>query len=270
MARVFTNPLNRLLTGVRSVAGGQLGVQVDASSRDEFGDLGAAFNDMSASLSSKQQMIDAQQTENARLLGTLMPEPVAQRYREGETEISEEHNNVSVVFTEVEGFDEFAGRLPSREALSLLNTLSRGFDEAAAKVGIEKVRSSGTSYVASSGLVVQRVDHVRRVVDFAVEVVAVVDRFNVQNGASLTMRAGVDTGDVRSGLVSGGDVVYNLWGDAVSLAYRVRSAGGSAGIFVTNEVKEHLDGAYRFVSSGTINQDGADSPVWRVETGGDR
>ncbi len=189
MARVFTAPLQRLLTGVRAVAGGELGTRVDAGTTDEFGDLGTAFNDMSAGLAARQEALDAQKTENDRLLRSLMPEPVVQRYQGGETDISEEHHNVSVAFTDIEGFDALADRLPSGEALTLLNSLSRGFDEAAAKVGIEKVRSSGTSFVASSGLVVQRVDHVRRVVDFAVEVAAMVDRSNSQNDASLTLRA---------------------------------------------------------------------------------
>lgn len=265
MARVFTAPLQRLLTGVRAVAGGELGTRVDAGSRDEFGDLGAAFNDMSAGLAARQEALDAQKAENDRLLRSLMPEPVVQRYRGGETEISEEHHNVSVVFTDIEGFDAYADRLPAGEALALLNSLSRGFEEAAAKVGIEKVRSSGTSFVASSGLVVQRVDHVRRVVDFAVEVAAMVDRFNAQNDASLLLRAGVDTGEVRSGLVGGGDVVYNLWGDAVSLAHRIRTEAGDAGIYVTDDVRERLSGAYAFEQVGTVVVDATEKSVWRLQ-----
>lgn len=270
MARVFTSPLNRLLAGVRAVAGGDLGAQVDASSRDEFGDLGAAFNDMSTSLASKQEALEAQQTENERLLHSLMPDPVVKRYRGGETDISDEHHNVSVVFTEIEGFDAFAGKLPSGDALALLNVLSRGFDEAATKTGIEKVRSAGTSYVASSGLVVQRVDHVRRVVDFAIEIAAMVERFNTQNESSLILRAGIDTGDVRSGLVGRSDVVYNLWGDAVSLAYRVRTAAGDAGVYVTDDVKERLGGTYAFENVGTIQDDAGEKAVWRLMLGGSR
>ena len=268
MARVFTEPLNKLLTGVRAVAAGDLGTRVEAGTTDEFGDLGMAFNDMSAGLAARQEALDAQKAENERLLRSLMPEPVVQRYRGGETEISEEHHNVSVAFTDIEGFDALADRLPSGEALALLNSLSRGFDEAAAKVGIEKVRREGTSFVASSGLVVQRVDHVRRVVDFAVEVAAMVDRFNAQNDASLLLRAGVDTGEVRSGLVGGGDVVYNLWGDAVSLAHRIRTAAGDAGIYVTEDVKERLAGAYAFEQAGTVTVAGVEKSVWRLQREG--
>lgn len=268
MSRVFTAPLQRLVTGVRAVAGGDLGTRVEAGSTDEFGDLGAAFNDMSAGLASRQEALETQQSENERLLRSLMPEPVVQRYRGGETDISDEHHNVSVAFTDIEGFDALADRLPSGEALTLLNTLSRGFDEAAAKTGIEKVRREGTSFVASSGLVVQRVDHVRRIVDFAVEVAGVVERFNAQNNASLLLRAGVDTGEVRSGLVGGGDVVYNLWGDAVSLAHRVRTAAGDAGIYVTDDVKERLAGAYAFEQAATVTVDGTEKSVWRLQREG--
>lgn len=269
MARVFTVPLNRLLEGVRAVAGGRLGAQVDAERRhDEFGDLGVAFNDMSSSLRTKQELIEAQRAENDRILSGLMPPPVVQRYRGGETDISAEHDDVSVVYTEVEGFDQFTARHSAAESLTLLNALSRGFDDAARAAGIEKVRSVGTGYVASSGLVVQRVDHARRVVDFALGVADMVQRFNSQHGSRLVVRAGINSGAVRSGLVGRSDVVYNLWGDAVDLAYRVRTVAGEPGIYVTDEVKQRLTGGYEYTRSGTLTEDDGAVPVWRLRSGG--
>lgn len=269
MARVFTRPLNRLVTGVRAVAAGNLGTRVEAPSKDEFGDLAHAFNDMSRSLETKQMLLDEQLRENERILLSMMPAPVVKRYRGGEQDISEEHKNVSVVFTDIVGFDDFAGDRPAAEALAMLNSLSRGFDEAAKHHGIEKVRSAGTGYVATSGLVAQRVDHTRRVVDFALEVQDMVNRFNLTNSAELTLRAGVGTGDVRSGLVGRTDVVYDLWGEAVNLAYRVQDAGGGTGIFVTNQIYERLSEAYTFESAGAISTSSGDRPVWRLVPGAD-
>lgn len=141
-----------------------------------------------------------------------MPEPVAKRYRGGETSIAAQHHDVSVVYAGVEGFDTFANSRSAEEAVELLNTLSRSFEDAAARAGVEKVRSVGTGYIASSGAVVNRVDHARRVVDFALEMGAAVERFNSQHGTQLVIRAGIDTGDVQSGLIGRQDVVYNLWG----------------------------------------------------------
>lgn len=268
LARVFTVPLNRLLDGVRAVAGGQLGTKVDARSRDEFGDLGVAFNDMSASLLAKQQLLDAEQAENDRIISSLMPEPVAKRYRGGETSIASQHHDVSVVYAGVEGFDSLANSRSAEEAVELLNTLSRSFEDAAARAGVEKVRSVGTGYIASSGAVVNRVDHARRVVDFALEMSAAVERFNSQHGTQLVIRAGIDSGDVQSGLIGRQDIVYNLWGDAVDLAYRVRTASGEPGIYITDDVRQRLGTAYEFAPAGNVVRNGTETPVWRLTRGG--
>ena len=227
LAQVFTRPINRLVAAVRRVAGGDLAVEVPHGSRDEIGDLGTAFNDMASSLRVKQELIDVQQVENEKLMHTLMPESMAKRYKEGEESISEQHDNVAVVFAELIGFDAYARKLSGDQEISQLNLLMRGFDEAAEKTGVEKVRTLRGGYLASSGLVVPRVDNVRRAVDFARELRTVVERFNTQHGSSIEIRAGVDSGTVTSGLVARTNLAYDLWGDAVSLAYRVRNVGGA-------------------------------------------
>ncbi|GAA1928222.1 adenylate/guanylate cyclase domain-containing protein [Microbacterium aoyamense] len=265
LAQVFTRPIKKLVDAVRRVAGGDLAVQVPTGSRDEFGDLGSAFNDMASSLRLKQELIDDQRAENEKLLLTLMPETMAERYKKGEEAIAEEHANVSVVFAELVGFDQYADALSSSEEIGQLNALMRGFDEAATKAGVEKVRTLRGGYLASSGLIIPRVDNVRRAVDFAREMRAVVQRFNAQNGTQIDLRAGVDTGTVTSGLVARTSLAYDLWGDAVSLAYRVRSANAEPGLFVSNAVYNRLRETYTFVQAGTVEVHGKAEPVWRVE-----
>lgn len=265
LAQVFTRPIKKLVDAVRRVAGGDLAVQVPLGSRDEIGDLGAAFNDMASSLRIKQDLIDEQHAENKKLMNTLMPETVAKRYKEGEETISEEHDNVSVVFAELVGFDEYADDLSGSSETSMLNSLMRGFDEAATKAGVEKVRTLRGGYLASSGLIIPRVDNVRRAVDFAREMSVVVQRFNAQNGTTLDIRAGVDTGTVTSGLVARTSLAYDLWGDAVSLAYRVRSVTGEPGIYVTQAVRDRMQDSVTFSQAGTVELRGAAQPVWRIE-----
>lgn len=265
LAQVFTRPIKRLVDAVRRVAGGDLAVQVPEGSRDEFGDLGNAFNDMAASLRIKQDLIDAQREENQKLLLTLMPETMAERYKKGEETIAEEHDNVSVVFAELIGFDEYSEGLSGSDEISQLNLLMRGFDEAAQKAGVEKVRTLRGGYLASSGLIVPRVDNVRRAVDFAKEMRQVVQRFNAQQGTSIDLRAGVDTGTVTSGLVGRASLAYDLWGDAVSLAYRVRSVTGEPGIYVSQAVRDRLQDSVVFHEAGTVELQGRAQSVWRVE-----
>lgn len=264
LAQVFTRPIHRLVGAVHRVAEGDLDSKVPQGSRDEFGDLGSAFNDMASSLRIKQDLIDEQQRENEKLLLTLMPESVAERYKQGDEAITEAHENVSVVFAELTGFDDLSHDLTAEQEIGHLNTLMRGFDEAAEKAGVEKVRTLRGGYLASSGLVVPRVDNVRRSVEFARSLVGVIERFNSQNGASIGLRAGVDTGTVTSGLVARTSLAYDLWGDAVSLAYRVRSVTGDPGIYVSQTVYERTREIFTFQEAGTVEAQGATEKVWKV------
>ncbi|GGD68389.1 adenylate/guanylate cyclase domain-containing protein [Microbacterium murale] len=264
LAQVFTRPIHRLVGAVHRVAEGDLDVQVPQGSRDEFGELGSAFNDMASSLRIKQELIEEQQKENEKLLHTLMPESVANKYKQGDEAISEAHENVSVVFAELVGFDEHARGLSAEEEIGQLNTLMRGFDEAAEKAGVEKVRTLHGGYLASSGMVIPRVDNVRRSVEFARNLVGVIDRFNVQNGTSLALRAGVDSGTVTSGLVARTSLAYDLWGDAVNLAYRVRSVTGEPGIYVSQTVRDRTQELVDYVEAGTVESQGRTETVWKV------
>ena len=268
LAQVFTRPIHRLVDAVRRVAGGDLAVQVPQGSRDEFGDLGSAFNDMASSLRIKQQLIDEQRIENEKLMHTLMPERVAERYKRGDEAITEAHENVSVVFAELVGFDDFGRGLTAEQEIGLLNTLMRGFDEAATKAGVEKVRTLRGGYLASSGIIVPRVDNVRRSVEFAVGLLDVIDRFNAQHGSDLALRAGVDTGTVTSGLVARTSLAYDLWGDAVNLAYRVRSVTNEPGIYVSQTVYDRTRELFTFEEAGTIETQGRPQAVWRVARDG--
>jgi class 3 adenylate cyclase len=219
---------------------------------------------MASSLRIKQELIDEQQAENEKLLLTLMPESVAAKYKQGDEAISEAHENVSVVFAELVGFDEYARGLTAEQEIGLLNTLMRGFDEAAEKAGVEKVRTLRGGYLASSGLIVPRVDNVRRSVDFARNLLGVIERFNAQNGSSIGLRAGVDTGTVTSGLVARTTLAYDLWGDAVNLAYRVRSVSGEPGIYVSQTVRDRTQELVTYVEAGTVETQGRTETVWKV------
>lgn len=263
LAQLFSRPLNRLLEGVRKVAAGKLGTRVDTRSHDEFADLGAAFNDMSASLQTKDELAREQQQENERMLLTMMPAPVAERYRGGEETIAEDHANVSVVYADVDGFDEFVAGRSSDEALALWNEIVLGFDDAAEQHGVDKVRTLRRGYLASCGLVTPHIDHMSRAVDFAMAMGEAIDRFNTQHDAQISLRAGVDAGTVTSGLVGRSRVIYDMWGDAVNLAYRVQAGSGKPGVFVSQQVYTRLvDSTYAFVEAGEVETEHGSEPVW--------
>ncbi|MCU1406303.1 MAG: hypothetical protein JWQ43_2606 [Glaciihabitans sp.] len=266
LAQVFTRPIGRLVSAVNRVTAGERDVQVETGSRDEFDHLGATFNDMSRSLQVKADLLDEQLAENERLLLTLMPQTVADRYRQGDETIAADHADVTVIYGDIVGFDEYAADVASDTALALLNAIVTSFDEAALRLGIEPVRTTKQGYLASCGLLVPRTDSARRSVDFAIEMERILERIGSQRGVALSLRAGIDSGTVTSGLIGRSTVVYDMWGEAVSLAYRLQGGGAGSGVFVTQRVVDRLPDTVGSSLSSTVDTKQGSQAVWKIDT----
>ena len=263
-SKLFVRPIKRLEDGAEQISTGDYDVRLPVDTNDEFGDLTDAFNEMSRNLSIKHQLLTEQRAENDRLLMSLMPESVVDRYRDGEQTIAEDHQDVTVIFADLVGLDELSNELRADESLELINKLVRQFDAAAESHGIERVRNTHNGYLASCGLTLPRLDNIHRTVDFAIEMQRIVDRFNAETGRKIQLRAGIDTGTVTSGLVGRAGLVYDLWGGAVHLASKMRRGSAQPGIYVSEQVYEATRDTRRYTAAGTVQIEGRDEPTWRL------
>lgn len=266
LAQVFVRPLRRLKLAAQRIAAGEEGVQVDAGSSDELADVATAFNDMSRSLQIKSNLIEQQEKASEALILSFMPEGMADRYKHGDEAITQDNDDVTVIFADIVGFEEFALSLSSDEAISKLNDLIRIFDEAAERFGVERVRTTRQSYVASVGLGTPRVDNARRAVEFAIELDTILRRYSAQQGVDLDLRAGLDSGQVTSGLIGRARIVYDMWGDAVNLAYRVQGDYDEPGIYITQRVADRIPETVTIAPAGEVTTKSGSQRVWRVET----
>jgi class 3 adenylate cyclase len=264
VAQAFVRPIRRLQAGAEQISAGNYDVAIPVTSRDEIGDLTAAFNEMSRNLEIKEGLLTEQRKENDRLLLSLMPAPVVQRYRDGEQTISQEHQDVTVIFADIVGLDEISSQLSGDELVGIVDELVRELDSSAETLGVEPIRTVHNGYLASCGLNVPRLDSVPRTIDFAVEMQHIIERFNTGTGHHLSIRAGVNTGNVISGLVGRTSVIYDMWGAAVNLAHQMRSGTTESGIYVTSEVYELMRDIRQFTPAGSITVDGSEQPIWRL------
>ena len=264
VAQVFVRPIRRLQAGAQAISGGSYDITIPVTSRDEIGDLTVAFNEMSRNLEIKEDLLTEQRKENDRLLLSLMPAPVVQRYRDGEQTISQEHQDVTVIFADIIGLDEISNRLSGDELVGIVDELVRELDSSAETLGVEPIRTVHNGYLASCGLNVPRLDSVPRTIEFAVEMQRIIERFNTGTGHHLSIRAGVNTGNVISGLVGRTSVIYDMWGAAVNLAHQMRSGTTESGIYVTSEVYEVMRDMRQFTPAGSITADGSEQPIWRL------
>jgi len=264
LAQIFVRPIRRLEEGAQRISAGDYDVAIPVNSRDEIGDLTVAFNEMGRSLTVKEDLITQQRRETDELLNSLMPETIAERFKQGEETISVEHQNVTVIFADIIGLDRLQVELSSQDSLVLVNELIRQMDAAADDLGMEGVHTVRNGYLASCGLIVPRLDNVRRTVDFALECQQIVERFNADTDNGLSLRAGIDTGSVSSGLFGRPSVVYDMWGAAVNLAHQIKNGSPQPGVYVTSRVYDTLQDTMGFASAGTVSVDGAIEAVWRL------
>jgi len=263
-AKLFVRPIKRLEDGVQQISTGDYNVSVPVTSKDEFGDLSVAFNEMSRTLAVKDQLLTEQRQENDRLLLSMMPPPVADRYRGGEENIAAAHNDVTVLFADLVGLDELSNDLDPGESLGIINELVRQFDAAAASHGVERVRNTHNGYMASCGLTVARLDNSHRTVAFAIDMQNIIDRFNTETGNHIGIRAGIDTGSVNAGLVGRAGMVYDLWGGAVHLAATMRRGSQEPGIYVSQKVYEATRDSRVYTAGPVVAAGGQEQPTWRL------
>ena len=262
VANMLTRPLRQLAEGARRLGAGETDVRVDVKSQDEFGELAAVFNDMSANIKSQKEKLERQIQENQELLHSILPASAVAQRREGDEKANREFADVTVLFAEVIGMEEFSARAGETKALALLGDLIAAIDEAAEKSGIEKVKTIGGSYLAVCGLSVHRPDHARRVVQFAQEMARIVAIFNRDEDAGLSLAVGINSGPVVGGVVGRRKFLYDLWGDTVTIARRLASGEGAA-IRVTSSVHNRLGDQFTF--RGPIKAgDKSGAEMWEV------
>ena len=97
-----------------------------------------------------------------------------------------------------------------------------------------------------------RLDHSKRIVDFAIEAMGIVSQINRVWDIHLEIRAGIHAGGVMAGTVGSQRLIYDVWGDTVVTAHYVQSAAQPGSVYVSKSVANSLIDIYEFEPEGEI------------------
>jgi class 3 adenylate cyclase len=264
LAHLFVRPVQQLIESARKVSSGELASIPDLHSQDEFGELGQSFNAVVQSLQTQTALVDQKNQENERLLFSVFPSAIARRLQRGETQIAEEVNNVAVLFADLKGFSTLVSSLSAHESLAILNDLVASFDDLAERFGLEKVKTIGDSYLAVCGLSVPYLDHDKRAIDFAIEMLGILRRFNLERGFQLSIQIGIHSGDIVAGIVGKSRVVYDIWGETVKRAHALSQACPAGAVLVSEVVHHRLEDLYQFERNAAAANGQTGSQAWRL------
>jgi len=264
---LFVKPINRIIATTQQVEAGEENAIVRSGTQDEFNDLARAFNSMVYNLRRQIQERDHNLKESETLMDRLIPLHIAQRLKAGEGMVADPAPNVTVLFSDLEYFTRLSQRLNNVQVVELLDDLIDSFDDLADKYGLEKIKSIGDGYMAVCGLSVPQIDSDRRTIDCALEMIAYVHRYSDQHGLNINLRVGINTGEVVAGTVGKSRFNYDVWGETVNNAHRLKSAAPAGSILVSSEIHERLADVYDFEPFRPIAEPGKEAlEAWQLRS----
>jgi adenylate cyclase len=197
------------------------------------------------------QMIAAERERSERLLLNILPEPIAERLKSGESLIADGTPDVGVLFAAIAGFTPLSASMEPEDLVRLLNRIFTAFDGLSAEYGLEKIKTIGDAYMVASGLLGGDADHPRKLGEMALAM-----QRTARSQGQVELRVGIDIGPVVAGVIGAQKFSYDLWGDTVNTASRMESHGVPGTIHVTDRARQRLAQWFELEDRGLVEVKG--------------
>jgi adenylate cyclase len=194
-----------------------------------------------------EEKLNLEKKRSERLLLNILPEDIAARLQRGESTIADHYDPVVVLFADIVGFTEISAKTPPGELVGRLNEVFSLIDIMVEKYELEKIKTIGDAYMAVAGIPKARPDDLDRIVQFAKEIIEM-----VQTSNALQLRIGVDVGEATAGVIGTKKFIFDLWGDTVNTASRMESHGLPGKIHVTERVAAGLGSQFKKTKRGKM------------------
>jgi adenylate cyclase len=198
--------------------------------------------------------------EHARsesLLANILPAAIASRLKSrAESVIADRYDEASILFADMAGFTARTSDTAPDDLVQFLNRVFSDFDRVVESHGLEKIKTTGDSYMVVSGVPAPRPDHAQALGQLALDLRDAATGLLDPRGRSVPIRFGISSGPVVAGVVGTRKFFYDVWGDAVNVASRMESTGEPGNIQVSQDTYERLNSEFVLESRGVIDVKG--------------
>ena len=162
------------------------------------------------------------------MLYQLFPKHIAEQLKAGQKVEPEQHNEVTVVFSNIVHFTDISRAISPLKVSNMLDRLYLAFDKVASKHDVFKVETIGDAYMGVTNLDKQQMStHVKNAALFAIDLVHEASQILIDNEAPekgyINIRVGFHSGPVVSNVIGSLNPQYGLFGDTVNSASRMES-----------------------------------------------
>ena len=260
LSLLMTRPVMRLVEGTKAIAAGNFQISLRASSRDEIGDLVAAFNQMAKSLREKEMIKQAFTRYVAReVVEEILKDPE-------QISLTGERREVSVLFSDMRGFTPLSERLSPEEVVALLNEFYTLMIDTIFQHEGTLDKFLGGAVMAVFGAPISHPDHSIRAIRTAVAMQAGIEELSkkrVQEGKDpIAIGIGVSAGEAVAGTVGTENrMEYTVIGDRVNLAARLETVAKPGQILISQWTYEKVDKLVKARSLGYFKVKGKEEEV---------
>jgi len=204
-----------------------------------------------------ERVIEAEYLRSESLLVNILPAKIAERLKDpSRTVIADRYDDASVLFADIAGFTSRASDTPPTDLVRFLDQLYTKLDALVDRHGLEKIKTSGDSYMVVSGVPDPRPDHLEALAQLALDMAQAVAGLKDPRGRAVPLRIGLAVGPVVAGVVGARKFFYDVWGDAVNVAARMETTDVEGRIQVPQDVYDRLKDRFVFEERGDIDVKG--------------
>ena len=204
------------------------------------------------------ERVAAEQKVSERLLLNVLPQAIAERLKarpdvaaQGFPEIiADSFPEATILFAGLHDFSRLTERMPPADVVKLLNKIYSGFDALMQKLGLEKIKIMGESYMIAAGVPVPRPDHAEAIAEAALALQEEIVRHDAPNEETFSLRIGINTGPVVAGVIGQTKFSYDVWGETVNTAWHMETYGAPGHIQVNETTYARLRDKYLFEDRG--------------------
>ncbi len=188
------------------------------------------------------KILDRQKDEIEHLLLNILPKEVATELQTSGESKPRHYEEVSVLFTDFQGFTSIADKLSPSELVEQLNECFLAFDAIIEKYGLEKIKTIGDAYMCAGNIPSPNPGHAYKIIKAALEIQEFMERHNIRRAEkgmqAWNVRIGVHIGPVVAGVVGKKKYAYDIWGNAVNVASRMESNGTPGRVNISADTHE--------------------------------
>ncbi len=200
--------------------------------------------------------IEIEKNNIKHLMTKILPLDIAIELQEKKRVEPKYIDECSVLFSDFAGFTQLTENISPKNLIDLLHQIFCKFDEICKKNEVEKIKTIGDSYMCVSGVVGKKKDHANRLCKVAKEMLAYLDKTNIQRSKlrmpTWEMRIGIHSGPVICGVVGDDKFTFDMWGDTVNTASLMEQNSEPGKINISENTYFHIQKILSLTERGDI------------------